>query len=239
MRINEVRGLVNRALIDWQGTLIDANCNRYGRSISWTRQPRFVEEPVLSTHVLQLIEDRQFTHQVTEQDEVVGIIQIHYTFDRTERNVDSATLAYFGTMPTSTDSGMGDGDQIDNKSSANNQLKNADNVSVYSVPWIRVDFAPKSMNGITHHACHMHLGGFPNTRIAVRGLPNPRQFVEMVMALFHPHIYRQHREASQSERQDLHADLRPLEMVNENCIIVTDYPIVHHIAHLCFPTVSQ
>ena len=56
--------------------------------------------------------------------------------------------------------------------------------------WVRMDFSKGSQSSIIHTDCHLHLSGFPDTRIARAGVPGPRQFLESLFAWLYPTYYR-------------------------------------------------
>jgi hypothetical protein len=61
------------------------------------------------------------------------------------------------------------------------------------VGWLRVDFDPSAQRSVLHAGCHMHISLFPEARIQVSGIPNPKQFVEFILATFYPDMYANHR----------------------------------------------
>lgn len=234
MKITDVVGLTISVISDWGGIVINPQCIRFGSTVSWTKEPRFMTYPVLTSDVLNLIEDRQFTFQVTEGDVVTGIIQLHYSYDRPGRNITSASLGFYSTKPliatrTKPGSSMAVSDDI-----AESNIISSANIEEDPVSWMRIDYAPLDRSDVIHHECHMHLSGLPDTRLMVRGLPNPKQFVELVMASFYPEVYRLHRLDPKQDRRVL-ADFTPYASINGICVPQNEAPIYKHVAHFCIP----
>jgi len=99
-------------------------------------------------------------------------------------------------------------------------------------PWIRFDYDPGAgKRGILHHDTHLHFVGFPNTRVAVNGVPTPRQFIEFVMGAFYPSEYA----AKRLDRDYLFRNQRAIENLNEVACPTMGATPLHLVAHLALP----
>jgi hypothetical protein len=99
--------------------------------------------------------------------------------------------------------------------------------------WLRIDYAPRDAKGVLHYECHMHLSMFYNSRLVVDGVPTPRQFVEFIIALCYPDIYREHRLDDNGE----YPDETFMHSVNSPCLPGIENNVCRHIAHLKVPNV--
>lgn len=63
------------------------------------------------------------------------------------------------------------------------------------VGWLRIDYSNSASDdgGVTHPKCHMHLSHFPDARLIVDRIPNPKQFIEFVISICYPGIYKEKR----------------------------------------------
>lgn len=219
MRLNNgVSDLVS-IFVDWEGVLANFRGIRQGNSIVWSGyKPNMLDDPITLRDVASMAEERQYTYQVVEDG---SLIQICYDFDDDGITVLSAKLAYYGNRDAST-LGILVLPNIEEEVPPNslNGWQSA------VVPWLRVDFDPASSRGVLHSPCHMHLSGLPDSRLMLNRLPNPKQFVEYVLALFYPDTYSRHRleqdgafrDASTLER--INAPLFPIP-VHEACALMT------------------
>jgi hypothetical protein len=60
------------------------------------------------------------------------------------------------------------------------------------VSWLRIDYDPHQERGPLHAPCHMHFSGFVDARLMVHGVPTPRQFIDLVVAVAYPDAFRRH-----------------------------------------------
>ena len=175
MNPNLVERELREAFDDWDGLLVNPRFCRNGDLISWTGfDGGKVKEPVTVEKVLALLNQRQFTFQCAEDG---SVFQILYRFD-----ADGLTEARLGFYLVKGRGSLEEG-----------------NAEIRSIAWIRFDFDRDSANGILHSACHLHLHGFPGTRVVVDGVPSPRQFIEFVVSACYPDYYRVNRLNDQDE----------------------------------------
>ncbi len=73
----------------------------------------------------------------------------------------------------------------------------------YSARAIRIDYRKKDPINPIHHACHMHISGYPDTRLCLSRVPTPRQFLELMFALFYPESFKGHRLNDANEFRDI------------------------------------
>jgi hypothetical protein len=78
----------------------------------------------------------------------------------------------------------------------------------------------------------MHLSAFPLARCVVAGVPNPRQFVEFVMAVCYPETYKAHRLGQDGE----YANPNKITEVNSSCFSTVEHLAYKRIMHLRIPT---
>jgi hypothetical protein len=135
-------------------------------------------------------------------------------------------LAYFEAPPQEVDADREEGnpaDQFDPEA-----LSPAD---VPTRPrWIRLDYEASDTGTCVHSDCHLHLAGFPDTRVIVNGVPGPRQFVEMVFAWLYPAIYLEEKLAvDEDARRD-----RVIE-INRVCLPIGIAGGYHPICFLSLP----
>lgn len=100
------------------------------------------------------------------------------------------------------------------------------------VSWLRIDFAPDDARGVLHHECHMHISGFSHARLAVLGVPTPRQFIEFIMALCYPHIYHKHRKL---DEHGLYPDENTIININTPSIPLENTSLSRSMTHVCVP----
>ena len=77
----------------------------------------------------------------------------------------------------------------------------------------------------------MHLSGFPDARCVVAGVPNPRQFVEFVMAVCYPETYKAHRLGEDGE----YTNPNKIGDVNSQCCSTVDNLAYKQLIHLRIP----
>jgi hypothetical protein len=271
MRINDITGLVVSVVSDWKGIAINPHSNRYGRIVSWTKEPQILAYPVLVSDVLGLIEDRQYTLQIVEDRNVTGIIQLYYKYDRGLTSIETANLSFYSTKPAFPERtqnenvqkdeieesevpdfqtiGVGNAteasvsafsENIQNENVQEDEIEESEvpdfqtigvgNAIEAPVSWLRIDYAPDDTSDVIHHECHLHLSGFSDTRFMVSGLPNPKQFTELVMASFYPEIYRKHRLNNR-----VLTNTAPLDSVNTTCIPMREHALFHQMSHFKIP----
>jgi hypothetical protein len=131
-----------------------------------------------------------------------GIIQLYYSYDSKE-NLIGSNLAYIS-------------------------LNEDPNLPV---GWLRIDYDPQNARGLAHPKCHMHWSLFPNSRMAIYGIPSPRQFIEFVICSFYPSIYQ---EKHLNEDGNYHDESR-IRAVNSDCFSFTEESHFKYMSHFFIP----
>lgn len=99
------------------------------------------------------------------------------------------------------------------------------------VSWLRIDYQDGERGGVLHHDCHMHVGGFPDSRLPLNCVPNPHQFIEWIFAFRYPGIYRRHRlDGSNSYRR-----VEDARQINTPQFPVELRDVAVCVPHLAFP----
>jgi hypothetical protein len=222
MRISDVHSMLISTYIEWSGFLANPRFVRRGNEITWAdRSGAFLPDLVSSVDMLALAENKQYTFQTLDNG---SIIQFYYEFDNSGDDVKSASLAYYGAPTTyseeSYESEAGE-DPVESL-----QIKEQPFVS-----WLRFDFSPTTARGVLHHECHLHLSGFQNSRLMVRRLPTPKQFVEFVIATCHPEQYKTHRLGPSGD----YRDLTKIRSVNEEVFACEDHALYNYLIHVATP----
>jgi len=206
MRVNEVLGILVSVFLDWDGTLANLNCARVGSTIAWNGfEPAILPPAMTPTDVAELAARRQYTFQIVEDG---SPIQLVYGFNTTGEDLVSAHLAYYQAGTTQ--------DQAEYPS------------EFAPVPWLRIDYDRGRANNVLHGECHLHVSGLPTARLLVCGVPNPKQFVEFILAVFYPTMYRQ---ARLQENGD-YVDLERIKRVNEPPIVCGSAQLFRLMTHL-------
>ncbi len=181
MRVNDAIGMMVSIYCDWQDWLVNPRYTRKDSIITWKGYNPFrLGIPLTEKDFNDLVLGGQYTFQIGEDG---ALIQMYYEFSPSGDKVKEASLAYVGS-PDSLGLSV---DDLEEPTQSEEKDLGA------LLPWIRIDFQPSSGQGVLHGDCHLHISGFPNSRFLVRGLPTPKQFVELIMALFYPRIYESHR----------------------------------------------
>jgi hypothetical protein len=207
MRINDAIGLLVSTYLDWGHVLANPRYIRNGNIVSWRDSSNpMLAAPVMPEDINQLAEDKQYTFQVAEDG---ALIQMYYEFENDGITLKSAMLAYYSPAIT---------------------------IYMPSIPpfvrWLRFDYAPKAAMGVLHHDCHLHISYFPDSRLTVKGLPNPKQFIEFILALCYPDMYKKHRLDSSGKYHD---DAKQVEL-NHLSIQLPDSDLYKQIPHLSIPS---
>lgn len=207
MQINEVMGLLTSSRIDWGHVLANPRFIRNGNTITWINSSNpMLGNPVLPEDIAELAEKGQYSFQVVADG---SLIQIFYEFENNGSTLKSASLGYYNAGTT---------------------------IYAPTIPnfvnWLRFDYDPSAkLKGFLHHDCHLHLSYFPNSRLAVKGIPNPKQFIEFVMSACYPDIYRDHRLDTSGKFKDIAKQIS----INTPCIIPKEEDWYHHLTHLYVP----
>jgi|SRR6185369_15876217 len=234
MRISDVHSMLVSVYKDWGGFLANPRYCRKGDEITWAeRTSHFLKGTVHHGDVLDLIETGQYSFQTSDDG---SIIQLHYEFERGGAEVKSASLGYFAAPPPQEDSGLLSpvergqiSDQEDAAITDGVETSRLE-TSTYA-SWLRIDFSPTTARGVLHHDCHLHVSGFPASRLVVKRLPTPKQFVEFVIALCHPNVYTSQR----LNHTGGFADATRMTSVNSPAFTCEDKDVYAHIMHLATP----
>jgi hypothetical protein len=197
--ISELR----QAFDDWDGLLVNPRYCRHDNLICWSSfNGGRVKESVTSNHLLEILENRQFSFQCAEDG---SIFQFLYKFDDNEELTKARLAFYLIRSRGSLEEGTAE---------------------IKSTAWVRMDFDRDGARGMLHSACHLHLHGFPEGRIIVDGIPGPRQFVEFIVASCYPDYYRVHRLDGENPPQTA-----TIEKINSCTLPLDDVPApILHIA---------
>lgn len=164
----------------WPKMFANHNYLRVGNEVTWPNRVRFDTETTPDL-LATLIENRQFSLQVVEDG---SIFQFYYAFANNGQLLEASLGFVFAGIPPEA---IGD--------------PFAEGVMPIAVPeshpgWVRLDFDPKAGQDCLHYHSHLHLSVGADVRIAVRRIPTPKQFVEMIIAWFYPEAYRANRLAN-------------------------------------------
>jgi len=247
VKIDKVFSVMKACYFDWEDYLINPNYIQRGSAITWSKHKSGIRNSTVRlSDVRGMDEEGQYTYLV-ESDR--SVIQLFYGFDPKTDEITTARLAYYsgnedavyvdaelmnhGIVPIS------EGDSLIG------QLQiEGDDAFDPVVGWIRIDYDPSAKQiGITHPLCHMHLSGFPESRLVVRGLPSPRQFIEFVFCSFYPNIYSKHRlNRDETQRRDsapnILRDQKLIRDLNSDSFPFADDPIYNMISHVRVPSIS-
>jgi hypothetical protein len=133
-----------------------------------------------------------------------GIFQLYYKVDR---NAISEASLGFCSIPSEVASIAGEVEEVGDSALDEGDEKivplDAGGVGSDSrVLWLRIDFDPARAQGILHSTCHMHIAGFELARFIVKGVPSPRQFVELIFQSVYPEQFRRHRLGDTGDYRD-------------------------------------
>ena len=222
MNVNEALSCLRSVYLEWDGFLSNPRFCRRGSNVSWEMyNPKDFIDVVTASYVSELAENGQYSFQVTQDG---SVFQLYYEYDRRGHNLISANLSFLF--------------------SGNNYLDNArkEMIDEFLVPtpdievgWLRLDYSNSDTDdgGVTHPKCHMHLSHFPNTRLIVDRVPNPKQFVEFIVSICYPDVYKPKRLDVTGKFVD------KAKMCNINTPLLFDLnmtEICTHAPHLHIPT---
>lgn len=225
MRIKEAIGILTSISQDWEGFLVNPRFIRNDNTISWIKfSPEIYPYQITDEYVGKLAEAGQYSFQVEDG----SLIQLLYNYDRTGNNLEKAQLGYYSYFNHT--------DRIDdwqyNEIGQFNDFLFENPILTNLVSWIRIDFDPSSFRGIMHSSCHLHISGFPNTRLVVKGIPNPKQFVEFIISMFYSERFSQHR----LNNNGLYVNPSVSRRINQNCFPFEEHEIFQCIPHFLVPS---
>lgn len=177
MRLNEALSCVRSAFLDWNGFLVNNRFIKDNNEITWEGHQNIdFTYPITTSYILRLIENGQYTFQIREDG---SIFQIYYEYNRQGRTICKSSLSFFYLGSVIDQELLEEFDLVE-------YLPDAE------VGWFRIDydFDPSHYHGVVHAKSHMHLGLFPETRMVVDRILNPKQFVEFVISTCYPDYYK-------------------------------------------------
>ncbi|MBV9718017.1 MAG: DUF2290 domain-containing protein [Candidatus Eremiobacteraeota bacterium] len=201
-------------MAEWVGILKNANfCRSPGAEhiVTWDGYqdaPR-IEDIVPRSLVADMARRGQYSFQMVEDD---SIFQLQYEFNRRD-TAQRARLAFYMLVPESTPDELDDATyaqfseeygqedeeapeqletvipRLEPGSDLGEEFVGAEDASA---PWLRIDYDLQAARGAIHAPCHMHINGFSAARLPVNGVPSPRQFVDLILSLAYPAVFRRH-----------------------------------------------
>ncbi|HLL46061.1 MAG TPA: DUF2290 domain-containing protein [Longimicrobiaceae bacterium] len=174
--------------------------------------------------MLKLAEDRQYTFQMSTDG---AVFQIYYQVSDDGKSLKEAKLAYYGVHSVDVDS---DPEEEALYSEVFGIVDVLGYDDAHAVASLRLDYSPAEARGLAHTACHLHLGGFADSRLIVRGVPNPKQFIEFIMHLRYPDEFKEHRLDKDTYR---YSDTNALSRINEPIMECEDEGFWGEMTHLC------
>jgi hypothetical protein len=233
MRVNDVVGQLVATYTEWNDVLANPRFVRKGRLITW-RDYSSAKIIVPSSHadVVKLYEAGQYSFQMTDG----SLLQLSYTYAASKDELTKARLAFYKVGQQSLEIvEPADPDTI------NDLLLASDSPELIepavhrpiSISWLRIDYSPKTTAGVLHNSCHLHLSAFPSTRVVVAGVPTPKQFVEFIIALCYPNIYREHR----LDKDGTYKEPARMETVNSQPVPVREDLTCRYLTHIRIPGV--
>jgi len=239
VRVNETFQLIWDTYSDWSTFLINPQHIRYDSLISWNRyESNILKNPVMKSDIIDLINKKQYTFQIGKDE---SIIQLYYLYDSRGNNLLEARLAFFSTQiiglskqsykefnTLSEDARILPDDFDDDLAGG----VVSDRFQEGPVSWLRIDYAPDDAKGVLHYDCHMNISAFPYSRLVVSGVPNPRQFMELVMVIGYPESYRKHRLDAETGS---YTDTSKLKEINKICYQCQNREVTSQIIHFHVP----
>lgn len=210
MTIDDVLEGARRTYSDWADYLINPQYVRKGERLTWpTDRVVRLEEPIGFDELEELESAGAFSFQVTADG---ALIQLHYDFSSHGRDLARACLAYYGASRfllndggaaaegaeeeenTAHSGSAGEGEEADPPGAeAAEPMLGIPLAALNWVEWVRIDYSGDTPTSVLHHDCHLHVGGFPGSRVPLNCVPNPQQFIEWLFAFRYPEDYRKHR----------------------------------------------
>jgi hypothetical protein len=211
--IDDVLEGAGRAYNDWTDYLINPQYVRKGERLTWpTEKVMRLEEPIAFEDLEALESAGAFSFQVAEDG---TLVQLLYDFSAHGRELVRACLAYYGASRFLLDDGRAatQGSEGEQGAAAGGSAEegeegvSADPLGAEAagtmpealgsalnwVEWVRIDYTDGTEGSVLHHGCHLHVGGFPGSRVPLNCVPNPRQFIEWLFAFRYPETYRKRR----------------------------------------------
>jgi hypothetical protein len=216
MKENEIFQEVGKCFTDWEGFLANKNCTLRRNIVSWPNCALTILDEVTWDTVSDLASSKQYSFQLSDG----SIVQMLYDFSTRGAELKSAMLAYYENHK-----------QEEPDEETEGEVLPLDESPVALKPkWLRMDFEVKHDSNSIHAHCHLHLSGFPDTRISCAGVPGPRQFLESLLAWLYPNHYRETVLSQEHEAlKTRHVD------INRICLPLTPREHFNSLLHLALP----
>jgi hypothetical protein len=232
VRASDVVSDLTAAKIDWQDYLVNARFVRRDNVISWYNYEKvWLGDHVSAGDFLSLVDNGQFSFQFAEDG---SILQLMYEFDPTAEFLSRACLSFYGA-PENIGPGEPEVVQLEEGKvdSFEEELEEPGRpfVDSWNSHWLRIDYDNEERTTLVHGVCHMHIGDWPRSRVLVRGVPGPAQFIEWIMALFYPDSYRKHR----LDEKGKFANILQMQNVNRRTLFFEDHDFFKYMTHLFIP----
>jgi hypothetical protein len=166
---------LNACLQDWQGFVANKNATLRRKLLAWPNHTPSIEREITWDTIASLASKKQYSFQLRDG----SLVQMLYDFSSKGSQLASASLAYYESRVE---------EELEEEDGEVSPL--AESLTEASPKWLRMDFTDLEHGSCIHSACHLHLAGFPETRIGCAGVPGPRQFLESLMAWLYPSQYR-------------------------------------------------
>ncbi len=233
MKITDIIGSIVSAKNDWEHHLANLRAIRKEHTITWANFEKcWIGNYLSEDEFLNMVNDGQYSLQIPEDG---SILQLFYSFNPRDNQLESACLAYYGSPDQSNENQF----EFSRLNEIEPEVLEDDyepeagqTTSEISARWLRLEYERDQADRITHSKCHLHVGGMPETRIIVRGVPGPAQFIEWTMALFYPKIYQTHR----LEDKETAEISTILQRINRLTLPFVEADITQQTPHLLIPT---
>jgi hypothetical protein len=217
MMASDIYSQLIAVFVDWRGVLKDPQYIRRGNEITWSNAVHAIlPDKLTRAETIELSRSGQFTFRISEDD---SILQISYVFAQTG-DLECARLAYYQ---------VGSSYQVDE---AIDVYPSEDEPSDTPINWIRFDYVRTQRRRVLHMDSHLHVSGLPGMRIAVEGVPTPKQFVEFVISHFYANTYESFR--LHGDQQFISTD--QIDQINsERITLHRDVAIYRRVPHVKMP----
>ncbi len=218
MRLTDAIGQLTATFNDWNGLLVNPEYIHRGQTITWqTVEHTMVPDVLTFSDVAALAEARQYSFQLLTDG---SLFQLYYRYDRDGATLMNAMLAYY------EGSSEEDAEESGTKAAS-------EGAEQRFARWLRIDFTSSDPRCTLHNDCHLHIGGLRTARVVLDGVPNPKQFVDLVMAWCYPELYAEHCLIGDSKSS--YREARRQEWVHEGSFPFVDDLLFQQMIHLRVP----
>lgn len=246
MKIENAFSNLQNAFTDWKQFLYNKRFYKSNNCLSWYGYSKvWLSENVTADEFDQLLNDRQYSFQISSDD---SLVQLYYQFNSKGRQLTGASLAYYkktSELLNEVDVSASGAIQLDSEcetitmptedesdTTLQEMMPLVSGVGYNPVSWIRIDYDPEVDKGVFHSSCHLHSSGFPGARVMLNLVPTPRQFLEFIFSLFYCDQYRRHRLDGDWNYQD-----KELAMsINSGKFAISNKDHTGYVAHISVPT---